>query len=101
MKIKSEFYLEELLHLMRGINLQIEENERTVQRAGKRHAMLTTLMPWRKLELDQKLWDNVNESIRLTVVLTDASDKIMESVGRDEDGNFISLQEMISLTEED
>ena len=101
MKIRSEFYLEELCHLMRGINLQIEENERTVQRAGKRHAFLSSLMPWRKKELDQKLWDNMAESIRLTAVLTDASDKIMESEGRDENGDFISLREMISVIAED
>jgi hypothetical protein len=101
MKIKSEFYLDELFHLMHGINLQIEENERTVQRAWKTHALRTLLMPWRKKELDEKLFDDIKEVLKLTAVLTDVSKKIMESEGRDENGNFISLDEMISLTEED
>jgi len=101
MKIQSEFYLEELLCIMRGINLQIEENGRGVVRANRMHTILSFLTPWNKRRLDENLFNLAMESIRLTGVLSNTQAKIMESQGRDEYGNFVSLDEMMSEEEED
>lgn len=101
MKIQSEFYLEELLCIMRGINLQIEENGRSIVRANRMHTILSFLTPWNKRKLDENLFSLAMESIRLTGVLSNTQAKIMESQGRDEDGNFVSLDEMMSEQEED
>lgn len=98
MRIPSEFYLEELFHLMRGINLQIDQGRKEMQEAGRRHSLLTFFMPWRAKELNESLLEKAQETLRLTGVLTDISRKIMDAEGRDEDGQMISLQEMIELT---
>lgn len=101
MKIPSEFYLEELLCIMRGINLQIEENTKCITRAARLHTVLSFLTPWKKSQLDQNLHNLAEKSLRLTGVLISTQAKIMESEGRDENGESISLTEMMMLTSED
>ena len=98
MKISSEFYLEELFHVMRGINMQIEDAGYNIRKANRRHTILCLLMPWKRSHFDAVLLEEAANSMKLTALLGDIADKVMEAQGRDEDGEFVSLRDMIVLS---
>jgi len=101
MKIQSEFYLDELIYIMRGATLCLNENAENIKRLNRRHTIMTILQFWKRKQLNDELYNHALRSLAVTEMLKGIAEKVMEAQGRDEDGEFVTMEQMMNLMQED
>lgn len=101
MKIQSEFYLDELVYVMHGVTLCLNENAENIKRLNRRHTIMTILQPWKRKQLNDELYNHAMQSLAITEMLKGIAEKVMEAEGRDEDGEFVTMEQMMNRLQED
>jgi len=95
MKIKSEFYTKEIALLIRGIQLQLDECEKTAAQIKKQAQIFSCFMFWRKDAIWSEALMKSNFILTRVLELREIRDKLMQSEGIDEDMQPITFEKML------
>jgi len=95
MKIKSEFYTKEIALLVRGIQIQLYECEKTAAQIKKQAQISSCFMFWRKNAIWSEALMKSNFVLTSALELREIRDKLMQSEGIDEDMQPITFEKII------
>ena len=94
MKIKSEFYTQELTFILLGINLQMRDIVKTMKREKRKAVISCIFAPWVYREIWTAYLFKMQALMKYTQDLSDLRDKIMSAEGVDEDMRPITFAQM-------
>ena len=94
MKIKSEFYTQELTFILLGINLQMRDIVKTMKREKRKAVISCIFAPWVYREIWTAYVFKMQALMKYTQDLSELRDKIMSAEGVDEDMRPIAFAQM-------
>lgn len=96
MKIKSEFYIEELVILLHGLNLQVAECVKILKREKLKAQIASALTPWNSDAVWMALAVKADTLSQHVSAMQELREKILLSEGVDSDMLPITLQEIFN-----
>lgn len=97
MKLKSELYIQELLALLQGLNLQVEDCARILKRERINAQIASFFMPWRANAIWSALAVNAQILTAHVQMVSELRQKILLSEGVDDDMLPITLEEIFQI----
>lgn len=94
MKVKSEFYIAELISILHGINLQVSECNKILKKESFNARMISLFMPWKSRSTWSALAVNAQIITNHVKMLSELREKILLSEGVDEDMKSITLNQL-------
>lgn len=94
MKLQSEFYVLELAQLLYGINLQMLEISKQLNRIRLHSQVASRLMPWRSRVIWMTAATNVDILMQSVQGLSELHEKIMQAQGFDDDMFPVTLEQL-------
>lgn len=101
MKIKSEFYVQELGVLLHGLDLHMREIEKTLRNEKRRAEIASFLIPWEKARIWSTLALKSQVIMQHVQSMSELREKIMLAEGVDEDMRPMTLQQMFEKQAQD
>lgn len=95
MKLKSELYVQELMIMLAGINLQVKECSNVLKRERIKAHVASVLMPWQSKQIWMTLAIKADILMQYCSAMSDLKDKIMQSEGATLDMKPITLEEIL------
>lgn len=95
MKLKSELYMEELMIMLAGINLQVRECSNVLRREKIKAHVASVLMPWQSRQIWMALAVKADTLMQYCSAMSDLKDKIMQSEGVTIDMKPITLEKIL------
>lgn len=94
MKLKSELYIQELLALLHGLNLQVDDCAKILKRERINAQIISFFMPWRANATWSALAVNAQVLTAHVQMIGELREKILLSEGVDDDMLPVTLQEI-------
>ncbi len=94
MKVKSEFYIQELVLLLHGINLQVVECTEILKREKFKARTASLLMPWQSQSIWMALAVKADVLMQHVSAMQELREKIMLAEGMDDDMKPVTLEEI-------
>ena len=94
MKVKSEFYISELISILHGINLQVKECSKILKKESFKTRMISLFMPWKSRSAWCALAINAEIVTNHVKMLSELREKILLSEGVDENMKSITLNQL-------
>jgi hypothetical protein len=99
MKLKSELYIQELVLLLHGLNLQVADCTKILRRERFKAQIASLLMPWQSDAIWMALAVKADIMMQHVSAMSELREKIMLSEGIDDDMNPVTLEEIFQSQE--
>jgi hypothetical protein len=95
MKMQSELYIQELVFILHGINLQVMEANKIFAKHKRKMEIMCLLTPWRKNIIRASFLGFGEAYMAHVSALSELREKALQSHGLDDDMRPITFSEMI------
>jgi hypothetical protein len=99
MKLKSELYIQELVLLLHGLNLQVTDCTKLLKRERFKAQIASLLMPWQSDAIWMALAVKADILIQHVSAMQELREKIMLSEGMNDDMQPVTLEEIFQSQE--
>lgn len=97
MKLKSELYIQELLALLHGLNLQVTDCAKILKRERIKAQLVSFFMPWRANLAWGALAINAEVLTKHVQMISELREKILLSEGVDDDMQPVTLEDIFQI----
>jgi len=99
MRMRSEFYIQELVLLLHGLNLQVGDCTKVLKRERLKAQIASLLMPWQSDAIWMALAVKADILMQHVSAMQELREKIMLSEGINDDMQPVTLEEIFQSQE--